>query len=103
MSRGKLVLKGSKGSKSKSSSVKITNEATKVEMKPKDDSEDDDFGLTTAEKRHNKRKLDLEQKTGSLSKLANSTFRERMDEFNTGLSKLTEHNDLPRISAAGNG
>lgn len=72
-------------------------------MKPKDDSEDDDFGLTTAEKRHNKRKLDLEQKTGSLSKLANSTFRERMDEFNTGLSKLTEHNDLPRISAAGNG
>ena len=29
--------------------------------------------------------------------------RERVDELNNKLSTMTEHNDIPRISAAGNG
>jgi protein FAM32A len=31
------------------------------------------------------------------------TYREKVNEFNDKLSTLTEHNDIPRISAAGNG
>jgi hypothetical protein len=30
-------------------------------------------------------------------------FRDRIEGFNNRLSRLTEHNDIPRISAAGNG
>ena len=31
------------------------------------------------------------------------SHRERVDELNNKLSEMTEHNDIPRISAAGNG
>ena len=111
--RGKLVLKGSKGSKKKKSSsssssstsissVKVSSEVQSV-IEKREEKFDTEKILTDAEKRHKKRRLDLEHKTGSLTKLATTTFRERIDSFNNGLSKLTEHNDIPRVSAAGNG
>ena len=59
--------------------------------------------LTPAELRHKKRQLELEQTSGTLAQIANTSFRERVGKFNEGLAKLTEHNDIPRISAAGNG
>jgi protein FAM32A len=34
---------------------------------------------------------------------AAKSHRERVDDLNEKLSTMTEHNDIPRISAAGNG
>lgn len=36
-------------------------------------------------------------------KLAQKSHRERIEEFNEKLGSATEHNDIPRVSAAGNG
>ena len=66
---------------------------------PNSDSEDDD--LTDFERAHIRKKRAKEAR--DTAALAEKSHRERVDEFNQGLSTLTEHNDLPRISAAGNG
>jgi protein FAM32A len=57
--------------------------------------------LTEAQKRFKIKKLEREKE--ELKKLSARSYRERIDEFNYKLSKLTEHNDIPRVSAAGNG
>ena len=36
-------------------------------------------------------------------KAVKDTHRSKVEEFNYKLSRMTEHNDIPRISAAGNG
>ena len=38
-----------------------------------------------------------------LEKVASKSHRDRIEEFNEKLGNLTEHNDIPRVSAAGNG
>ena len=58
-------------------------------------------GLTDAERRHKKRQVDKQK--DDVKKGLEKSHRERVDEFNESLSNLTEHNDIPRISAAGNG
>mmetsp|Transcript_726 Transcript_726/g.917 ORF Transcript_726/g.917 Transcript_726/m.917 type:complete len:120 (-) Transcript_726:1375-1734(-) len=63
--------------------------------------EEDDDQLTEAERRHKKRAL--EKRKEEAAKAVNKTHRERVEEFNNKLSTLTEHNDIPRVSAAGNG
>lgn len=45
----------------------------------------------------------LKQEKQLMKKVLSKTHRERIDEFNQYLSVLTEHNDIPRVSAAGNG
>ena len=40
---------------------------------------------------------------GALSPLFSMSHRERVEQFNEKLGKLTELNDIPRVSAAGNG
>jgi protein FAM32A len=35
--------------------------------------------------------------------LTAQTHREKVETFNAKLGSLTEHNDIPRVSAAGNG
>ena len=62
------------------------------------DSEDE---LTPFERSHLSKKRSKESR--DTAALAEKSHRERVDAFNQGLSTLTEHNDLPRISAAGNG
>jgi protein FAM32A len=57
--------------------------------------------LTDAQKRYKEKSKKLQE--ARLKKLAEKPFRERIEEFNMKLSKLTEHNDIPRVSAAGNG
>jgi protein FAM32A len=57
--------------------------------------------LTEAQKRFKQRQQEREKTEAK--KYATSNFRDRVDEFNQKLSKLTEHNDIPRVSAAGNG
>ena len=43
------------------------------------------------------------QERQNIRKLLSKSHRERIDDFNMYLSNLTEHNDIPRVSAAGNG
>lgn len=57
--------------------------------------------MTEAQRRFKEKQRQLEER--QLKKVASKPYRERVEEFNEKLSKLTEHNDIPRISAAGNG
>lgn len=70
-----------------------------------DDEEDEqvdpeDF-LTDAEKRYRKAMRDREVEMARDA--TRMTHREKIEEFNAKLGALTEHNDIPRVSAAGNG
>lgn len=58
--------------------------------------------LTEAQKRHKLRQLEKE-KQGAGKKLIETPYRERIEAFNNTLASMSEHNDIPRISAAGNG
>lgn len=66
------------------------------------DEEDDRPGVqkTEAEKRHDeikkKRLLQLAESSGSRPELL-KTHKERVEELNTYLSRLSEHHDMPRI------
>ncbi len=61
----------------------------------------DDEDLTEAERKSLKFKRQQERK--DLQKIASMSHRERVEQFNEKIGKLTEHNDIPRVSAAGNG
>lgn len=56
--------------------------------------------MTETQRKHmeKKMKLDLQQ-----VKTNTTTYRDRVEQFNQRLATTTEHNDIPRISAAGNG
>ncbi|OQS07153.1 hypothetical protein THRCLA_20212 [Thraustotheca clavata] len=58
-------------------------------------------GLTPAQKKHEKFKAKREEEV--IKKQASKTYRERVEEFSNYLGNLTEHHDVPRVSAAGNG
>ena len=60
-----------------------------------------DSFLTDAQRRHKQKKLELEAKEAK--HLVQTTYRDRIEDFNYRLATTTEHNDIPRISAAGNG
>lgn len=65
----------------------------------RDSSDDDD--LTAAEKRSRKFKRKRERK--EMGQVVSMSHRERVEQFNEKLGQLTELNDIPRVSAAGNG
>ena len=46
-----------------------------------------------------RRKTDLQK----AKHITQTTYRERVEKFNYDLSIMSEHNDIPRVSAAGNG
>lgn len=107
---GKLNLKGEKKKKSKKSARKKKSSQTSkhsLELASREDTliqesiplADDD--LTEAERKSLKRKQERERI--DLEKLAEQSHRERVEDFNEKLGRLTELNDIPRISAAGNG
>ncbi|CAI5738565.1 unnamed protein product [Hyaloperonospora brassicae] len=56
---------------------------------------------TPAQRRHAEHQKKREQE--EIAKLASKTYRERIEELNQHLGSLTEHHDVPRVSAAGNG
>jgi len=112
---GKLSLKGDKKVKKakkkskKSKHRKSDHEEEKKlrwkdekdeQKRPPSDSEDDDE-MTEAERRALKFKMERENK--ELEIIAKQSHRDRIEKFNENLGKLTEHNDIPRVSAAGNG
>ena len=109
---GKLSLKGEKKKKSKKKSSKskhsvgedapCVNDAKKassmVDEKQQLKHEEE---LTAAEKRSKSFKQKRERK--EMEKIVSMSHRERVETFNAKLGELTEHNDIPRVSAAGNG
>eukprot|EP00956_Cyclotella_meneghiniana_P007393 scaffold10096_cov49-Cyclotella_meneghiniana.AAC.1 len=107
--RGKLSFKGDKKSKKKSSKSKhklSTNEAaaaasTAAAAAASATHSDEEEELTTAEKRSLKFKS--QQAKREMEKVVKLSHRERVEEFNEKLGSLTELNDIPRVSAAGNG
>ena len=94
----KLSFKGSSSSKfsSKNSTAKPANNSNSVTATVKSA-----IVLTEAQKRHNERKINDEAR--SYKKLIEVPYRDRVEAFNARLATMTEHNDIPRISAAGNG
>uniref|UniRef100_A0A7S2LCQ3 DUF1754-domain-containing protein n=1 Tax=Leptocylindrus danicus TaxID=163516 RepID=A0A7S2LCQ3_9STRA len=100
---GKLFKKKAK-KKSRKSKHEARKSATTVEETTTADAalnEDDNDDLTEAERSAMQFKKEKEKR--DLEKVANMSHRERVEEFNSKLAELTEHNDIPRVSAAGNG
>mmetsp|Transcript_6935 Transcript_6935/g.15884 ORF Transcript_6935/g.15884 Transcript_6935/m.15884 type:complete len:113 (+) Transcript_6935:98-436(+) len=104
---GSLSFKGDKDKKKKAKKKK--SRESKHRAREKDnakrgegevrDVEDD--GLTAAERKAHR--FSEEQQRRQLEKAAKRSHRERIEDFNEKLGRLTEHNDIPRVSAAGNG
>lgn len=90
-----------KNSQSSDKNNEIESETGNESLKRKISNSDESGGLTAAQKSHREKKLKILER--DLKKLTKTTYRERLDKFNLKLSKMTEHNDIPRISAAGNG
>lgn len=106
---GKLKLKRSGGSSApKRTAVTVSTGSTSPKANEKSEvtttKEPSPRGLehlTVTQRRHFERKIEKEKEEAK--KLSKTSFRERVDQFNNKLAQLTEHNDIPRISAAGNG
>ena len=81
-------------SSSSSSSSVTAMEVKSTELKPED-------YLTKAEIRFLRKKEEVDARTAK--EVVKTTYRERVENFNVRLATATEHNDIPRISAAGNG
>ncbi|TMW63109.1 hypothetical protein Poli38472_002050 [Pythium oligandrum] len=107
--RGKLKLKG--GSKLKASHDKKKHKKKKSKQSKTEDAspprekEDDEVvivnSLTPAQRRYEEHRKKREEE--DIEKAAGKTYRERVEELNQYLGRLTEHHDVPRVSAAGNG
>jgi protein FAM32A len=65
------------------------------------DEVDDDDELTDAERKALKFKKRSQQRESE--KIAKQSHRERVEDMNEKLGNMTELNDIPRVSAAGNG
>lgn len=63
--------------------------------------QEEDLLLTDAQKRHKQKKRDMEKEEAKAA--VTVSYRERIAKFNYALSTTSEHNDVPRVSAAGNG
>mmetsp|Transcript_60223 Transcript_60223/g.136165 ORF Transcript_60223/g.136165 Transcript_60223/m.136165 type:complete len:133 (-) Transcript_60223:394-792(-) len=57
--------------------------------------------MTEAQKRYHKQMT--ERASDQARQATSETHRHKVEKFNHLLSTLTEHNDIPRVSAAGNG
>lgn len=95
---GSLSFKGDKKkSKKKRNSKHKIDDAKKTEKVVDSDEED----MTEAEKGALKFKMERQRQESET--IASKSHRERVEELNERLGSLTEHNDIPRVSAAGNG
>ena len=77
------------------------HDTTKTSDISNTDNIDHDDGLTEVERKALRRRLERERLDAE--KIAQKSHRERIEEFNTKLASQTELNDIPRVSAAGNG
>lgn len=72
-----------------------------IDQFPPSSDEVDDDELTEAERKALKFKKHRQQQESE--KIALKSHRERVEDLNEKLGKMTELNDIPRVSAAGNG
>jgi protein FAM32A len=109
---GSLSFKGDK----KKKSAKKTSKQSKHALKDEEaevakhfhssnadnvENSDDDEELTESERKAIKLKRQRQKEESKI--IASKSHRERVEELNVKLGNLTEHNDIPRVSAAGNG
>lgn len=99
---GKLRFKGAKNP-TKASNPKETTPADILESdeKPSSKRKVEEEELSPAEIRNREKKLKLDENLAKA--MAKQSYRERIESYNAKLSRMTEHNDIPKISAAGNG
>eukprot|EP00603_Paraphysomonas_imperforata_P010554 CAMPEP_0114470598 /NCGR_PEP_ID=MMETSP0104-20121206/11353_1 /TAXON_ID=37642 ORGANISM="Paraphysomonas imperforata, Strain PA2" /NCGR_SAMPLE_ID=MMETSP0104 /ASSEMBLY_ACC=CAM_ASM_000202 /LENGTH=113 /DNA_ID=CAMNT_0001644365 /DNA_START=21 /DNA_END=362 /DNA_ORIENTATION=- len=107
---GKLKLKGassdtkkkkkkrSREEREESSSGISTTKATDSSISA--GSNPDEF-LTESQKKFEQKRIKTE--LDKAKKIVGTTYRDRVEQLNYELSIKSEHNDIPRISAAGNG
>jgi protein FAM32A len=100
---GKLRLKGDKkkGKKRELESDGIPSQEVAVGREGEEPAIETSSILTEAQKKHMAKKIKME--SVSSGGIVKTTYRERVENFNMHLATLTEHNDIPRVSAAGNG
>ena len=107
---GSLSFKGEKKKGKKKSKTGAKHKSEKevvpvvVASNQKDigvEDEEDHEDMTEAERKALKRKLERQREDNK--KIAQKSHRERVEELNDHLGSLTELNDIPRVSAAGNG
>jgi protein FAM32A len=114
---GKLKLKGSssddkkkkKKKRSREERESVTHTDTSSSNSSKEEksisstaySHDPDEHLTDSQRKFEQKKRKAE--LSSAKNIVGTTYRDRVELFNYNLSVMSEHNDIPRISAAGNG
>lgn len=103
---GSLSFKGDKKKKNKKAKKKKQASKHSISISEQEDTsvaaanqEDDE--MTAAERKAFIRKQQREME--EMESVAKKSHRERVEDFNEKLGQLTEHNDIPRVSAAGNG
>lgn len=113
--KGKLKLKASLGTKKavhevSNGKIVASGELSPSELRKRKLEEVDqsrvvelsrEVHLTESQKKFKQKSIEREK--SDAKKLSTTSYRDRIDNFNQKLSKLTEHNDIPRVSAAGNG
>ncbi|KAM0301949.1 hypothetical protein HYE67_004283 [Fusarium culmorum] len=91
---------GSKDEETRKKKKKDTADNEDDERSHEHDDEKPEVQKTESQKRHEeikkKRLLQLAESSGSRPELL-KTHKERVEELNTYLSKLSEHHDMPRI------
>ena len=104
-SGGKLSFKGDKKSKKKLKKSKHKKEkhhkekeyeGERIENNSGEENDNALDNMTEAERKNLRFKTEREEI--ELKELAVKSHRERVEMFNDKLSKLTEHNDIPRVS-----
>jgi len=109
---GKLKLKGAKKASSSSGKKSVKKKVVERENSGREEEDGREDGgeteisaealMTDAERKH-KKKMDEILKNKLAKEMSQSSYRDRVEAFNHKLATLTEHNDIPRVSAAGNG
>ena len=89
-----------KGDKKKAKKKKKKDAKHSLKKDSEEEAPQKEEHLTDAERKALKRRKERERL--ELEKAAQLTHRERIEEFNEKLGSLTELNDMPRVSAAGN-
>eukprot|EP00695_Tsukubamonas_globosa_P002270 TRINITY_DN3388_c0_g1_i1.p2 TRINITY_DN3388_c0_g1~~TRINITY_DN3388_c0_g1_i1.p2 ORF type:complete len:116 (-),score=30.49 TRINITY_DN3388_c0_g1_i1:62-409(-) len=103
---GKLKMKGEplkvvgekkKKKKRKADEVKqediVTGDQIPAELEDRSDDEQDK--RTDAEKRYEERMR--ERELTKIRKLADKSYREKVEEFNTKIAQMSEHYDIPKV------
>ena len=113
---GKLKLKGASDKKkkrkkrqreeeeelgNKSDGTKETLSSYKDNNTDEDEQNDSDSFLTESQRKFEQKRRKAE--LANAKKIVKKSYRDRVEEFNHSLSVMSEHNDIPRVSAAGNG